>query len=109
MSTNVHGRRVRGKNSNVSKKVVNPYAVAVMRRNTVVGHVPRKISAACSLFLHGNGTIRYRTRCFSGPCSAAYFPICSISAGVYSLYLPRPELPSSSARFMTVCFFNFFL
>ena len=25
----------------------DPYAVAVMRRSTVVGHVPRKMSAAC--------------------------------------------------------------
>ena len=29
----------------------DPYAVAVMRRSTIVGHVPRKISAACSQFL----------------------------------------------------------
>ncbi len=35
------------------------YAVAVMRGDTIVGHVPRKISAACSLFLRRNGTIRY--------------------------------------------------
>lgn len=34
------------------------YAVAVMRGDTIVGHVPRKISAACSLFLRRNGTIR---------------------------------------------------
>ena len=33
----------------------DPYAVAVVRRSTVVGHVPRKISAACSLFLRQNG------------------------------------------------------
>jgi len=36
----------------------DPYAVAVMRRHTVVGHLPRKISAACSLFLRRKGTIR---------------------------------------------------
>ena len=29
----------------------NPYAVAVIRRSAVVGHVPRKMSAACALFL----------------------------------------------------------
>ena len=34
------------------------YAVAVMRGATVVGHVPRKISAACSIFLRRKGTIR---------------------------------------------------
>ena len=34
------------------------YAVAVMRGATLVGHVPRKISAACSIFLRRKGTIR---------------------------------------------------
>ena len=29
----------------------DPYAVAVTRRQAVVGHVPRKVSAACALFL----------------------------------------------------------
>ena len=29
----------------------DPYVVAVIRRSVVVGHVPRKISAACALFL----------------------------------------------------------
>lgn len=43
--------------------LVDPYAVAVIQRSgsssssTVVGHVPRKISAACSLFLCKNGDI----------------------------------------------------
>ena len=36
----------------------DPYAVCVIKgRDTIVGHVPRKISAACSLFLRANGTI----------------------------------------------------
>ena len=30
------------------------YAVAVVRRSAVVGHVPRKMSAACALFLRQN-------------------------------------------------------
>ena len=34
------------------------YAVAVMRGSTVVGHVPRKISAACARFLERKGTIQ---------------------------------------------------
>ena len=34
-----------------SGNVQDRYAVSVQRRNTVVGHVPRKISAACLLFL----------------------------------------------------------
>ena len=33
------------------------YAVAAMKNNVVVGHVPRIISAACSLFLQRNGRI----------------------------------------------------
>lgn len=47
----------------------DPYAVAVMQRGTVVGHVLWKISTACSLFLCRNGTIHCTitgTRCFSG-------------------------------------------
>lgn len=37
----------------------DPYAVGVWEKSTgeIVGHVPRKISAACSLFLRKNGTI----------------------------------------------------
>ena len=33
-----------------SGKEKDPYAVAVMRRSTIVSHVPRKISAACWQF-----------------------------------------------------------
>ena len=31
----------------------DPYTVAVMRRSTIVSHVPRKVSVACSQFLAG--------------------------------------------------------
>ena len=34
----------------------DPYTVAIMKRNTIVGHVPRKISAACYLFLEKEDT-----------------------------------------------------
>jgi len=34
------------------------FAVAVVCCSTVVGHVPRKISAACALFLARKGTIQ---------------------------------------------------
>ena len=37
----------------------DPYAVGVMYNDGVVGHVPRVISAACSLFLRRLGTITY--------------------------------------------------
>ena len=36
----------------------DPYAVAVMRRNVIVGHVPMSISAISSLFLRRNGSIQ---------------------------------------------------
>lgn len=35
----------------------DPFAVAVMKNGTVVGHLPRKISALCSLFLRRRGEI----------------------------------------------------
>ena len=35
----------------------DPYAVSVTEGGTIVGHVPRAISAVCSLFLRRNGTI----------------------------------------------------
>lgn len=38
----------------------DPYAVAVMYSGGIVGHVPRVISAACSLFLERSGTINCR-------------------------------------------------
>ena len=36
----------------------DPYAVAVLQRNVIDGHVPRKISAAFSFFLHRKGSIQ---------------------------------------------------
>ena len=33
----------------------DPYTVAVMKWDDIVGHVPRRISAACSLFLRRAG------------------------------------------------------
>ena len=33
------------------------YAVAIKNGVSVIGHVPRKLSAACSLFLHLGGTM----------------------------------------------------
>ena len=37
--------------------VYGPFAVCMQKDGDVAGHVPRKISALCSLFLHRNGTI----------------------------------------------------
>ena len=38
----------------------DPYAVAIMSGGSIVGHVPRKISAACSLFIQQSGAITSR-------------------------------------------------
>ena len=46
------------------------YAVAILRDRTMGGHVPRKISAACTLFLQREGSIHCvvtRKRCFHLP------------------------------------------
>ena len=37
--------------------VHDPYAVAIVERGVVVGHVPRAISSVCYLFLGKSGTI----------------------------------------------------
>ena len=43
----------------VSKSLTaqDPYAVAIIKNDGIVGHVPRKMSAMCSLFLRKGGTI----------------------------------------------------
>ena len=38
----------------------DPFAVAVVKSGVVVGHIPRKISSACSMFLRQGGTIDCR-------------------------------------------------
>jgi len=35
------------------------FAVAVEKDSSIVGHIPRKISAICSLFLRQSGKLRY--------------------------------------------------
>ena len=35
----------------------DPFAVAVMRDDTVIGHVPRRISSICAMFLRREGSI----------------------------------------------------
>ena len=36
----------------------NPFAVSVVHSEEIVGHVPRRISAVCALFLQHHGSIR---------------------------------------------------
>ena len=62
----------------------DPYAVAVKEGSTIVGHVPRAISAVCNLFLrrggtivcHVNGTKRYSADIVQGgleiPCKLVF-------------------------------------
>ena len=38
----------------------DPFTVAVMQSQVIVGHIPRKISSVCSMFLLRAGTIRCR-------------------------------------------------
>ena len=43
--------------SHVQGNVHDPYAVKVMKSDVVVGHLPKKISATCFLFLRKGGAI----------------------------------------------------
>ena len=55
--------------------LADPFAVGVMKDGTVVGHVPRKISSVCSLFLQRSGSIVCRVtgpRRFSADSIASY-------------------------------------
>ena len=36
---------------------LDPYAVAIWNSVNVIGHIPQKISAACSLFIQQGGTL----------------------------------------------------
>ena len=38
----------------------DPFAVAVVKSHVTVGHIPRKISSICSMFLRHGGTINCR-------------------------------------------------
>ena len=38
----------------------DPFAVAVCNGDIVIGHVPRKISSVCSLYIHRGGEIHCR-------------------------------------------------
>jgi len=57
----------------------DPFAVAVVHLSqTVVGHVPRTIAAACALFLARKGTIQCKVtgnRCFVIDFRI-YYPVC---------------------------------
>ena len=39
----------------------DPFAVAVVKNEVIVGHIPKKISSVCSLFLKRKGVLKVRT------------------------------------------------
>ena len=45
----------------------DPFAVAVVRAGVTVGHVPRRISSVCSLFIRRDGSISDLVGSLSGP------------------------------------------
>lgn len=58
---NVRGPLLLARNFQCARESSNskdPYAVAVLQGHTIVGHVPRRIAAACSIFLRKGGTIQ---------------------------------------------------
>jgi hypothetical protein len=61
--------------------IADPYAVSIVTKSMVVGHVPRRISAVCHLFIRHGGQI-----------------VCQVTgARQYSIDLPQGglEVPSS--------------
>ena len=74
------GLNCRREEGNIS----DPYAVAVIKSGNIVGHVPRRISAACNLFIQKGGVIVCKVtglRCYSSdlpqgglevPCRLAF-------------------------------------
>ena len=46
-----------GKHFRAYEKTFDPFAISVVRAGNIIGHMPKKISAACSLFLWNHGTI----------------------------------------------------
>ena len=46
----------------------DPFSVALMKNDVIVGHIPKKISSVCSIFLLCEGSIYLRvigSRCYS--------------------------------------------
>ena len=44
----------------------DPFAVAVVRLQVTVGHIPRRISSICSMFLRPSGSVRCSSRKIAG-------------------------------------------
>ena len=100
-----------GKHLRCKREMANtedPYAVAIMRRNMVVGYVPRKMSAACALFLEREGTIsctvsgrrQYSTDLSQGglevPCTLKLQGPPKYVAKMKKLVVPDTKKPSNT-------------
>ena len=63
----------------------DPFAVAVCNVDLVIGHVPRKISSVCSLYIRRRGEIHCRvtdSRCFSADLGQGWLEAPIIGARV---------------------------
>ena len=59
MCTKIFGTAILVKNLQCSRKrnnIHDPFAIAVLKSDVIVGHIPRAISAACYVFLGGAGS-----------------------------------------------------
>ena len=68
------------------------FAVAVMKGGTVVGHIPRKISNVCSIFIRKGGSI-----------------FCLTTGSRFSSDLPQGGLESLYSRSSTTAWFAFLM
>ena len=60
MSTRMFGTPIVGKELICQRELGNPrdpFAMSVLNKTTIFGHVPRKVSVICSMFLQTGGTI----------------------------------------------------
>ena len=88
----------------VPRRICNPNALASsnVRSRCRSGNMEAELCIESWTFL--DKSFEKCLTAFAGPCSAANFPICTLSSDVYSLYLPRPEVSSSCTRFITFAF-----
>jgi len=81
--------------------VFDPFAVSVLKGYTVAGHVPRKISAICSLFIQRGGMIRCKvtgSRQYSSDISQGGLEIpCLLIFMGDSKYIEKVKKAMSSA------------
>ena len=78
----------------------DPYAVSVQQSQTIVGHLPRKISAACSMFVRKGGTMTCTIsgeRRYSGD-----LPQGGLEVPCYLSFIGSPTLIEKLTKALTV-------